>query len=107
MRQPTRPLSLTRLRRRASRPRRPRVSSSGYGLRPPAPRALIKRKSITPKHDRKWVGRIAIASLSLILGILSGYFADLTRLAVPPGVLLDSATGDILSATVLQERDPS
>jgi len=106
MRRSRRPLSLEQLNRRTARPRRPRVSSSGYGLYPSAARAPIKRKSMVPKHDRKWIGRVAIASLSFILGILSGYFGDLARLAVPPGVLLDSTIGDILSATVLQERDP-
>jgi hypothetical protein len=85
-------------------PRKPRRS----GLHPPEGRALRAstqhsklRSSASRVLSSKWL----IAILSFAVGILSGYLTDLAKLAIPPGAIVDVASGDAIRATILLEHD--
>jgi hypothetical protein len=50
-------------------------------------------------------GSIALAVLSFVIGLVSGYVSDLARLALPPGLILDAASSETVRVIVLRERD--
>lgn len=100
------------------RPRRPRGRASSMrsgplrmpasGLRPPSGRALrssAKQNKLRSAANRIFSSKALIAILSFAVGILSGYVSDLTKLAIPPGAVVDVTNRDAIRATILIEHD--
>lgn len=98
---PARPLR----RPTGSRSRRNQSGSRArLGLRPP------RRKSASRRFGHLFGSRFnkaLIAALGFVVGALSGYLTDVAKTALPPGLLLDAASSEVVKMTVLRERDPS
>jgi hypothetical protein len=73
-------------------------------LRPPRRRPLSRR--IAQLFAGR-SGRAAIALAGFMAGALSGYLTDFAKEALPPGLLLDAASTEVVKMTVLRERDQS
>ena len=91
----------TRIREPTSSPRR----AASLRIRPANRKYVRDGRPKSVSNGRQWPRRATLALLSFLVGVMTGYLTDLARIAVPPGVILDSAGGNVLKATVLLERN--
>jgi len=96
-------------------PRRKRRPAASVGR--PARSSSVARLHLRPPLRRPLPGRIgqvlagrsgraAIALVGFLAGALSGYLTDFAKEALPPGLLLDAASTEVVKMTVLLPPAP-
>jgi hypothetical protein len=96
---------VARMRNERSTNRSRASPSARLRIRPPKKQHVIVKRLRRATRGKR--GSIALAVLTFVLGLVSGYMSDLAKLALPPGLLLDAASSETVRVTVLRERDQS